>query len=92
MNQEELGEVELKAIKSDDIVDAGKISANTITKLGNLMAYCLFLLPKNWVAYDPQVDDKPSHADRIMKINLRRLENKSFHVDAKTGLYEYRIW
>ena len=90
-NQKELGDHEMSVTKCQAIIDTGMINANAF-RADYQMSYYLFLLPENWIAYDPAVDDEPSATDRPIKINLRRLEGQYWEVDPKTGDYEYKVW
>ena len=90
-NQDELGQHEMSITKCTDIIDVGKVNANAFRRDGNQMKYYLFILPKEYLAYD-LADQEPSPANRSLKINMRRLENVTWKVGPKDTDFEYTVW
>ena len=92
LNQDDLGKHELKITNCKAIVNVPKTNVNTFLKEGQQMAYYLFLLPENCLAYDLETDEEPSHLNRPLLLNGRRLESCSYEVGAKKKTVKYNLW
>ena len=83
LNQDDLGKHEKSITHCDRLVNVPMTNVNTFLKEGQQMAYYLFLLPENCLAYDLETDEEPSHLNRPLLLNGRRLESCSYEVGAK---------